>query len=69
MPLLIDVKSLKDKKLFTGLAKRLNLKTANISPEDLEDYSFGKLIEKGLKSKNVNKDKFMSNLRKRTASK
>lgn len=69
MPSLIDVKSLKDKKLFTGLAKRLNLKTTTISPEDLEDYSFGKLIEKGLKSKNVNKDKFMSNLRRRTASK
>lgn len=67
MALLIDVKSLKDKKLFTGLAKRLNLKTATISPEDLEDYTFGKLIEKGVKSKNVNKDKFMTNLRKRAS--
>ncbi len=69
MQLLIDIKSPKDKKLFTDLASRLRLKTAEVSLDDLEDFAFGIAIEEGMKSGNVNKEKFMTNLRKRIAAK
>ena len=69
MQLLIDIKSPKDKKLFTDLATRLHLKTAEISLDDFQDFALGIAIEEGMKSGNADKEKFMTSLRKRIGAK
>lgn len=65
MTLLIELKSSKDKKLFTDLAKRLELQTLELSKSESEDFSFGKLMEEGLQSKTIDTNKFMQRLNRR----
>ena len=44
------IKSVEDVRLFTGLAKRLGLKTTKLSSEEKEDIGLAIAIEKGRKS-------------------
>ncbi len=45
-----NINSKTDIKFFSKLAKRLGLKTAELSLEEKEDIAIGKAIEDGLKS-------------------
>ncbi|HYV95709.1 MAG TPA: hypothetical protein VE978_28315 [Chitinophagales bacterium] len=65
MQLLIDVKTEKDKKLFSDLADRLHLQSTEISLDDMEDFALANAIKEGRKSKTIDKNKFMTRLRKR----
>ncbi|MFI5134299.1 MAG: hypothetical protein ACHQD9_00470 [Chitinophagales bacterium] len=68
MHLLLDIEKPEDKKLISELTRRLRIKTAEVSLDDIEDFAFGKLIEEGMKSKSVDKEQFMKRLRKRIES-
>lgn len=59
-----DIKSAEDVKLFTGLAKRLGLKTVKFSMEDIEDIGLNIAIKKGRQSGYATEDKVASTLRK-----
>jgi hypothetical protein len=59
-----DIKSAEDLKLFTGLAKRLGLKTAKLSEEEKEDAGLAMAINKGRRSGYVSEDAVMETLRK-----
>ena len=59
-----DIKSAEDIKLFTGLAKRLGLKTTKLSLEDKEDIGLAIAIEKGRKSGYAGEDRVMAALHK-----
>jgi len=59
-----DIRSAEDLKLFTGLAKRLGLKTAKLSDEEKEDVGLAIAIHKGRKSGYVPEDAVMKTLHK-----
>lgn len=62
--LVINLKSKKDKTLFSELAKRLNLKTVVLSDEDKEDYGLLKAMLKGRTGQYVDKKTILKALRK-----
>ncbi|MBI1837436.1 MAG: hypothetical protein HYR91_09245 [Flavobacteriia bacterium] len=62
--LLINIKSEKDKSLFSELAKRLHLKTTVLSDEDKEDYGLLKAMLKGRTGQYVDKKIILKALRK-----
>ncbi len=51
-------------KLFAELAKRLGLKTAKLSLEEMEDIALGKAMEEGKKSGLVSEEAVMKTLHK-----
>jgi hypothetical protein len=55
-----DIKSPEDLKLFTGLAKRLGLKTAKLTPDEKEDIGLARAIDHGRKSGYVSEDAVMN---------
>ncbi len=59
-----DIKSAEDLKLFTGLAKRLGLKTAKLSEEEKEDAGLTIAINKARRSGYVSEDTVMATLHK-----
>jgi len=59
-----DIKSVEDVKLFTGLAKRLGLKTTKLSLEEKENIGLAIAIEKGRKSGYVSEDAVLGTLHK-----
>ena len=62
--LVINLKSEKDKSLFSELAKRLHLTTAILSDEDKEDYGLLKAMLKGRTGEYVDKATVLNALRK-----
>ena len=62
--LVINLKSEKDKSLFSELAKRLHLKTTLLSDEGKEDYGLLKAMLKGRTGEYVNKETVLKALRK-----
>ena len=62
--LVINLKSEKDKSLFSELAKRLHLKTAIFSDEDKEDYGLLKAMLKGRTGEYADKETVLKALRK-----
>ncbi len=63
-PVIKDIKTAEDLKLFTGLAKRLGLKTAKLSDEEKEDVGLAIAINKGRQSGYVSEDNVIDTLRK-----
>ena len=59
-----DIKSAEDIKLFTGLAKRLGLKTTRLTAEEKEDIGLNVAITKGRKSGYAAEDEVMNALHK-----
>jgi len=59
-----NISSKTDLKFFNELAKRLGLKTAELSEEAKEDIAIGKAIEKGLKSGFSDEASVLKTLRK-----
>jgi hypothetical protein len=59
-----NIKSKQDMKLFAELAKRLGLKTAKLSLEEMEDIALGKAMEEGKKSGLVSEEAVMKTLHK-----
>ncbi|HXB41738.1 MAG TPA: hypothetical protein VNZ49_14450 [Bacteroidia bacterium] len=59
-----NINSKTDIKFFNELAKRLGLKTAELSLEEKEDIAIGKAIEEGLKSGFSNETSVFKTLRK-----
>ena len=57
------IKSVEDVRLFTGLAKRLGLKTTKLSSEEKEDIGLAIAIEKGRKTGYVAEETIMKTLR------
>ena len=62
--LVINLKSEKDKSLFSELAKRLHLTTAILSDEDKEDYGLLKAMLKGRTGEYADKETVLKALRK-----
>ena len=62
--LVINLKSEKDKSLFSELAKRLHLTTAILSDEDKENYGLLKAMLKGRTGEYVDKETVLKALRK-----
>lgn len=62
--LVINLKSEKDKSLFSELAKRLHLKTVIFSDEDKEDYGLLKAMLKGRTGEYADKATVLKALRK-----
>ena len=62
--LVINLKSAKDKSLFSELAKRLHLKTAILSDDDKEDYGLLKAMLNGRTGEYVDKEVILKALRK-----
>ncbi len=59
-----NINSKTDIKFFNELAKRLGLKTAELSIEEKEDIAIGKAIEEGLKSGFAEEASVLKTLRK-----
>jgi hypothetical protein len=59
-----NINSKTDIKFFNELAKRLGLKTAELSLEEKEDIAMGKAIEEGLKSGFSDEASVLKTLRK-----
>ena len=59
-----NIKSKQDIKLFAELAKRLGLKTSELSLEEMEDIALGRAMEEGRKSGYVSEQTVMKTLRK-----
>ena len=57
MTLLIDVKDLKDKKMFMDLAKRLGLTSRLLNSSDMEDMGLALAMKKSKKGEVVAEDK------------
>jgi hypothetical protein len=59
-----NIKSKQDVKLFSELAKRLGLKTTELSPEEKEDIALGIAMEEGKKTGIASEETVMKTLRK-----
>jgi len=59
-----NIKSKQDLKLFAELAKRLGLKTAELSLEEMEDIALGRAMEEGKKSGFISENAVIKTLRK-----
>jgi len=60
----INLKSKEDKKIFTSLAKRLNLKTRLLNLDEKEDIALAEEIDKGRKSGYVDEETILKTLSK-----
>lgn len=61
----INLKSEKDKFLFSELAKRLRLKTAILSDKDKEEYGLLKAMLEGKTGKYIEVERYLNKLRKK----
>ena len=62
--IIINIKSEKDKLLFTSLANRLNLKSKILTEEDKEDYGLLKAMLEAKEEDYVDRETIMKSLRK-----
>ena len=62
MTLLIDVKDVKDKRMFMDLAKRLGLSSRLLSSEDMEDMGLAMAMKKSKKGEVVAEEKILKAL-------
>jgi hypothetical protein len=62
--IIINIKSQKDKLLFTSLANRLKLKSRILSEEDKEDYGLLKAMLEAKQGDYVDRETIMKSLRK-----
>lgn len=62
--IIINIKTKKDKLLFTSLANRLKLKSKILSDEDKEDYGLLKAMLDAKQEDYVDRDTVMKSLRK-----
>ncbi len=62
--IIINIKSQKDKFIFTSLANRLKLKSRILSEEDKEDYGLLKAMLEAKQEDYVERETIMKSLRK-----
>jgi hypothetical protein len=62
--IIINIKTQKDKLLFTSLANRLHLKSKVLTEEDKEDYSLLKAMLEAKEEDYVDRETIMKSLRK-----
>jgi len=60
--IVIEVKTKADVKFWLNLAHKTGTKAKAIDTEEIEDVNLARLIEKGLKTKTVNREKVMKAL-------
>ena len=60
--IIIETRNKSDIKFWLTLAKKTGAKAKSVNTEDIEDAALAKLIEKGMKKKNVSRSIIMKSL-------